>query len=128
MALYLDQIRGCLMKQKREYWLSREFSDDSFFPYGIARSGDFTIRQSEILETRGELISALIRGKVLDLNIKDRGLKKSILENDSEQGEVAATWLKYLRLKSKSQTVQSLHTCQQVANDDFEDEFLNDDL
>jgi uncharacterized protein YifE (UPF0438 family) len=117
------------MKQTRDYWLSREFSDNSSFPYGIARSGDFTIRQSEILNTKGALISALIKNEVLDPNSEDRRLKKSILANGSGQDEIAATWLMYSRLKLKNRIIQSLHMRQQAVNDDFDDdEVLDIDL
>ena len=54
----------------RESLLKRSFNDFRNYPYGFARSGDFSIRESDALTQYGCLITALLNG---DYQPKPRG-------------------------------------------------------
>lgn len=48
---------------KNSFQATRRFTDDEHFPYGFARSGDFTIWQANLLEAHGHAYRALESGE-----------------------------------------------------------------
>ncbi len=110
----------------REFWLSKRFSDVRRYPYGFSRSGDFTIRQSTILEQYGYLLTALINDEVSDPTPEDLELKQALLNNQPEYSEIVSIWLKYRTINHIKISVSS---SAKVADlDDNDDEELVTDL
>lgn len=51
------------MSKDSSFQVERKFWDDEHFPYGFARSGDFTLEQAMLMETYGLAYIALARGE-----------------------------------------------------------------
>ncbi|WP_196139984.1 DUF413 domain-containing protein [Aliikangiella sp. G2MR2-5] len=106
----------------RDYWLSRRFQDPRRYPYGIARSGDFTIAQSEMLERNGNLIEALLKGEVENPNEEDIQLKDAILKGDIQFSPLVQTWLKYSTTHHTKISISSSAKSEEDTDDDWVDE------
>lgn len=87
------------MKTKA-YWCSRRFYDSKKFPYGFSRSGLFTPMESELLESRGHLLQALLNEKVFDPNADDLAFVMAIRQKNYTFNEETRVWSKY-RLPQK---------------------------
>jgi len=56
-------LTGESMKKNGSFQVDRMFLDDEHFPYGFARSGDFTIEQANLLEVHGWAYVELASGQ-----------------------------------------------------------------
>ena len=106
----------------RSYWLSKRFSDPKRYPYGLSRSGDFTISQSQLLESQGNLIQALLRDEVADPTQEDMALKKAIQAGDIQFNNLASTWIKYASTHHEKISVSSSAKSEETVDDDWIDE------
>lgn len=93
----------------REYWRNKSFQDRFNYPYGFSRSGDFTIKQSQLLEENGSLIEALLRDEVINPVKEDLILKKLILAGSNTDDELVNTWLKYAKIKARGKSMASFN-------------------
>ncbi len=50
------------MQEKDSFYSNSKFYSDKHFPYGIARSGEFTCEQADLLERHGKAYEALHMG------------------------------------------------------------------
>lgn len=104
---------------------NKRFFDDTHFPYGFRRSGDFTLKQAELLEACGHKMLAL-----------EQGIDQP--ESDDEQhflrvcrGECPAetleekTWVIYREALIRKGRVLNLFTSYQADVDD--DEYESDE-
>jgi hypothetical protein len=57
------RMGGLQMDKNNSFQATRRFTDDEHFPYGFARSGDFTIWQANLLEAYGHAFRALESGE-----------------------------------------------------------------
>jgi uncharacterized protein len=94
----------------REYWLSKKYFDLKKFPYGFSRSGDYTIEQSQKIESHGMLITALLDGQVSNPTEDDLMLVQQIRSGNAENNELAKLWLKYLGINRMKISVSSSAT------------------
>ena len=122
----------------RNYFLGKSFEDRARFPYGIARSGDFSIAEARFLEQNGALYKALFEGKIEDPSESDYRMiqiYKGELEAETFEEK---TWLKYMRYKGRSQiwlverpkSGKAKDDAEEIIDDedgDFE-ELIDDDL
>lgn len=95
------------MVQTRDYWLTKKFSDPKRYPYGIGRSGDFTISQSQQLEQHGAFINALLNDAVADPNEDDIQLKQAIAGGNANFSPLSQVWLKYVSTHHEKISVSS---------------------
>lgn len=56
------------MPESRSFHSDKKFYGEPYFPYGIARSGEFTLRQVTLLETHGKAYEALHKGLQAPIN------------------------------------------------------------
>ncbi|WP_196139250.1 DUF413 domain-containing protein [Aliikangiella sp. G2MR2-5] len=87
-------------KQLRSYWLSKRFFDSRRFPYGFSRSGIFSLKQSQLLESKGQLFKALLNNLVHLPTCSDQQFVKAVLTGeyyhlDPEIRDDVYVWLKY---------------------------------
>ena len=80
----------------RAYWCSRPFVDSKKFPYGFSRSGIFTLAESQLLETKGHLLKALMDEKVFDPSEEDLAFCKAIRSGNYHFNTDTKVWFKYL--------------------------------
>lgn len=79
----------------REALLKRPFNDKKNYPYGFARSGDFSIKEAKILAENGSMIAALVDGKLAPTTEQDvRFLEVAHGQIEPESPE-EKVWLKY---------------------------------
>lgn len=50
------------MEKYKSFQTNCRFTDDEHFPYGFARSGEFTIEQANLLEAHGHAYTELAKG------------------------------------------------------------------
>jgi uncharacterized protein YifE (UPF0438 family) len=82
---------------------SRKFYDDANFPYGFDRSGEFTVKQVQMLTERGCAYQELANGTRAPVTDEEhqfvefsQGIRMA--ETDDER-----TWSRYISVLSKSQ-------------------------
>ncbi|GAC35260.1 DUF413 domain-containing protein [Paraglaciecola polaris] len=84
-----------MAKLSRESLFQRIFSDPKHYPYGFARSGDFSISESRALSQYGCLITALLDGQIEAECDEDNALLASA-KGEKEPSTVAEkAWSKY---------------------------------
>ena len=88
------------MKQ-RDYFLNKRYFDDSRFPYGFSRSGDFTINESKVLETKGSYFRALESDSILNPTEDEIRVSKVFRGELEASSFEEKTWMKYAKCKKK---------------------------
>ncbi|RTE85699.1 MULTISPECIES: DUF413 domain-containing protein [Gammaproteobacteria] len=81
--------------QTRELLLRKPFNDFRNYPYGFARSGDFSIRESDALLHYGCLITALLAGDVMPETQEDQALLAVAKGEKPAETDVEKAWAKY---------------------------------
>ncbi|WP_444996524.1 DUF413 domain-containing protein [Aliikangiella sp. IMCC44359] len=105
----------------RDFWTQKRFSDNTKFPYGFSRSGDFTLKQSQLLEENGQFIIALLKNEVTNPSEEDIQLKDAILTGNKQYSELAKVWLKYNEMNRRKISVSSSTSKMDIAEvDDWE--------
>ena len=75
----------------------KPFNDYKNYPYGFSRSGDFSIRESKLLQEKGCLLQALWEGK-LTPSTEEEHLFIAMLHGEREpQTAEEKLWVKYLK-------------------------------
>lgn len=82
---------------------NRKFYDDSNFPYGFDRSGEFTVKQAQLLTERGCAYHDLANGSRTPSTDEEKKFVEftqgvRMAETDDER-----TWSRYITVLSKSQ-------------------------
>ncbi|MCW8877475.1 MAG: DUF413 domain-containing protein [Kangiellaceae bacterium] len=89
----------------RTYWSNRRFADPKKFPYGFSRSGEFSVAQSELLERKGALWTALLSGWVLDPTKEDCEFIEAIEQRDYLFNQETLVWSKYQNYSRQIYTI-----------------------
>lgn len=84
-----------MAKFNRDELLQKTFHDPANYPYGFSRSGDFSIKDCELLVRYGTLCKALSEGEVEGETDEDVHLRNVILGKDDAISPVERVWLKY---------------------------------
>lgn len=79
----------------RELLLKKPFKDFRYYPYGFARSGDFSIRESDALSQYGNLITALLTGDYQPQNAEDAALLAVARAERAAVSVPEKAWVKY---------------------------------
>lgn len=82
------------------------FYDDSNFPRGFRKSGNFTIRESELLCTIGKRLQLLAAGKVLPETEVEKNFITVCTGVKAPESHAEKLWVKYTGLTKK----RSFHT------------------
>lgn len=94
--------------KSREYYLGRPFNDKLNYPYGLSRSGDYSIRECDILNRCGSLFQALMKNEVQNPDPVDEHLLAVV----NGQAEVTTpeekAWMKYLEKTERLRAVPSM--------------------
>ena len=110
----------------RDYYTKMKFQDNDKFPYGISRSGDFSLEESEFLTQKGCLYKALFENQLLNPIESDIRMIKVY------KGEIEAstfeekTWLKYMKYKKRS----PVWLCdeEKVLGENSDIDYIDDDI
>tara|TARA_Y100001956_G_C4128762_1_gene192099 strand:- start:7598 stop:7954 length:357 start_codon:yes stop_codon:yes gene_type:complete len=76
----------------------KRFYDNTKFPRGFAKSGDFTLAEEEILTLYGDTMLGLESGEIVPDNSEEKHFVK-VLENPGKaKTKLERVWLKYIQL------------------------------
>jgi len=76
----------------------KRFYDDTNFPKGFKRSGDFTSKEAELLELHGHAMKNLAEGKTLPVTADEAQFVEVIKGNIAPSSLLEHIWLKYRKL------------------------------
>jgi uncharacterized protein YifE (UPF0438 family) len=109
----------------RQQVISRPFSDSKHYPYGFARSGDFSITESKLLQSYGSLFAALVDGKISPENEEEQTYLESALGHRAPSTPQEKTWLKY-QARINRPKAASIYGSKRSIIEDAADEDIDD--
>ncbi|RUO76839.1 DUF413 domain-containing protein [Pseudidiomarina taiwanensis] len=80
----------------REQIIRKPFNDFKNYPYGFARSGDFSIRESDLLLKHGSLALALMNSEIEPESAEEQSLLAVALGQKAAETPLEKAWSKYL--------------------------------
>lgn len=112
----------------RETLLRKPFNDFRNYPYGFARSGDFSIRESDALLHYGCLINAMLAGDFSPTTADDKALLAVARGEKHAETAVEKAWAKY-QARINRPKVGSMYGRSKVVDDgEFGSSATEDDL
>lgn len=84
-----------MAKLDRNALLQRSFKDPKNYPYGFARSGDFSIKESQCLQQYGSLYAALVDGELQPQNQEDHYFLATAHGDAEANTPQLKAWMKY---------------------------------
>lgn len=97
------------------------FYDDSNFPRGFRKSGNFTIRESELLSTIGKRLQLLAAGKALPETDVEKEFITVCTGVKAPESHAEKLWIKYTTL-TKKRSFHSLNGSRKVTTSDIDAE------
>ncbi|MEF1289587.1 DUF413 domain-containing protein [Vibrio sp. M260118] len=76
----------------------KRFYDNTKFPRGFAKSGDFTLAEEEILTLYGDTMLGLESGELLPENSEEKHFVKVLVHPGKAKSKLERVWLKYVQL------------------------------
>lgn len=103
----------------RDEIIKKPFNDFKNYPYGFARSGDFSIRESDLLSKYGSLISALVAGDLEPQNAEEQSLLAVARGEKAAESAAEKAWSKY-HARINRPKVGSMYGKSRYTDDAFE--------
>jgi uncharacterized protein YifE (UPF0438 family) len=120
------EIRGHMTTLSREKLINRPFADKKHYPYGFARSGDFSISESKLLQAHGSLFAALVDGKIEPSSDVEINYLNAALGQCEPQTPQAKAWVKY-QTRINRPKAASIYGSKRVVTEDTDDTAEIDD-
>ncbi|RTZ18096.1 DUF413 domain-containing protein [Vibrio aquaticus] len=76
----------------------KRFYDNTKFPRGFAKSGDFTLAEEEILTLYGDTMLGLESGELQAENAEEKHFVKVLVHPGKAKSKLERVWLKYVQL------------------------------
>ncbi|WP_338852912.1 DUF413 domain-containing protein [Alteromonas macleodii] len=105
----------------KEQVARKPFIDKKNYPYGFARSGDFSINESKLLQAYGSLFAALVDGKITPENDEEQAYLESALGHRDPATPQEKAWLKYQARINRPKTA-SIYGSKRAAEQDVDDD------
>ena len=105
----------------KEQFTKKPFADKKNYPYGFARSGDFSINESKLLQAHGSLFAALVDRKVTPETDEEQQYLESALGHRDPTTPQEKAWLKYQSRINRPKTA-SIYGSKRAATEDVDDE------
>ena len=105
----------------KEQFARKPFIDKKNYPYGFARSGDFSINESKLLQAHGSLFAALVDGKITPENDEEQAYLESALGHRDPATPQEKAWLKYQARINRPKTA-SIYGSKRAAEQDVDDD------
>ena len=112
----------------KEQVTRKPFADKKHYPYGFARSGDFSINESKLLQTYGSLFAALVDGKITPENDEEQAYLESALGHREPGTPQEKAWLKYQARINRPKTASIYGSKKPTVDYDDDDMSDNSDL
>ncbi|QGX60557.1 DUF413 domain-containing protein [Alteromonas mediterranea] len=110
----------------KEHVTRKPFADKKNYPYGFARSGDFSINESKLLQAHGSLFAALVDGKITPENDEEQAYLESALGHRDPATPQEKTWLKYQSRINRPKTASIYGSKKPVVEDVDDDDNIGD--
>jgi uncharacterized protein YifE (UPF0438 family) len=104
----------------KEQVARKPFIDKKNYPYGFARSGDFSINESKLLQAHGSLFAALVDGKITPENDEEQAYLESALGHRDPATPQEKAWLKYQARINRPKTA-SIYGSKRAVEQDVDD-------
>jgi uncharacterized protein YifE (UPF0438 family) len=113
----------------RRSLFTRQFTDQTNYPYGFSRSGDFSIQESKALSEYGFLIKALVDGSYTattpeDHDLLDTATGKKPIDNNNL---VQRAWDKYQKRINRKKHI-SIYGSNKASHLDAQDTMIEEDF
>ena len=105
----------------KEQVARKPFIDKKNYPYGFARSGDFSINESKLLQAHGSLFAALVDGKITPENDEEQAYLESALGHRDPATPQEKACLKYQARINRPKTA-SIYGSKRAAEQDVDDD------
>jgi uncharacterized protein YifE (UPF0438 family) len=105
----------------KEQVARKPFIDKKNYPYGFARSGDFSINESKLLQAHGSLFAALVDGKITPENDEEQAYLESALGHRDPATPQEKAWLKYQARINRPKTA-SIYGFKRAVEQDVDDD------
>ena len=110
----------------KEQFARKPFIDKKNYPYGFARSGDFSINESKLLQGYGSLFAALVDGKITPGNDEEQAYLESALGHREPATSQEKAWLKYQARINRPKTASIYGSKRPSAEEVDDDEDISD--
>lgn len=110
----------------KEQVTRKPFADNKNNPYGFARSGDFSINESKLLQAHGNLFAALVDGKITPENDEEQAYLESALGHREPATPQEKAWLKYQARINRPKTASIYGSKRPTAEEIDDDEDISD--
>ncbi|MGC7559972.1 DUF413 domain-containing protein [Pasteurella sp. PK-2025] len=100
--------------------VTRRFFDDKNYPRGFSRHGDYTIKESQVLEQYGQAFKALESGERAPVTQEEQDFVACCRGERQPETFLEKTWLKY---RSRISTTKRVYTLSGVVGVDNLDDF-----
>lgn len=80
-----------------DFSCKRAFFDTKHYPRGFNRSGDFSMREAQLLASHGVLLNELTLGKATPANAAQERLLKVVQGEAPAESLLEKVWVKYLQ-------------------------------
>ncbi|QIW15460.1 hypothetical protein A4G20_03535 [Pasteurellaceae bacterium RH1A] len=99
--------------------VTRRFFDDKNYPRGFSRHGDYTIRESQLLEQFGQACLALELGERKPATKEEKQFVAVVKGEAEAQSLLEKVWIKYRTKISNTHRVYTLSGNTDASADDF---------
>ncbi|CUA85400.1 MULTISPECIES: DUF413 domain-containing protein [Pseudidiomarina] len=103
----------------RDQIIKKPFNDFKNYPYGFARSGDFSIRESDLIAKHGSLIAALMSGELEPESAEEQSLLSVARGEKAAESPIEKAWSKY-QARINRPKVGSMYGRSRYTDDAFE--------
>lgn len=101
----------------------KRFYDNTKFPRGFAKSGDFTLAEEEILTLYGDTMFGLETGELSAQNAEEKHFVKVIENPGKAKTKLERIWLKYIQL---ARGRKRFHTLNGRSKPDASEDYVED--
>lgn len=107
------------MNKRNSFFSDKKFTDKKLFPYGISRSGDFSLAQTLLLEQHGYTYRELQQGLREPINEEEAAFVEVFKKNKEASTPHELVWRRFLD-KSQNKIKVSSFSTPQLKSDSFD--------
>lgn len=89
------------MAEQTSFYSDSKFYPGANFPYGLARSGDFSLRQTQLLEKHGRAYQELHEQTRAPINAEEERFVQVCVGAEMPESEHEKAWVRYWQKASK---------------------------
>ncbi|WP_163933678.1 DUF413 domain-containing protein [Paraferrimonas sp. SM1919] len=106
---------------------SKRFFDDKNFPRGFAKSGDFTLKEHDILTDYGDTLQNLMAGNLQPENNEEANFLKVCDKPAKAKSAIERAWVKYNKLVHNGKKFYSLNGKSRATSTSYDEDSMDID-